>query len=134
MKNLKILIIFTLIISIINACGPEPMDTCFKIKNVSNHDVKLSFFNMYIDSYVPKDTSFFIGINSEIDFHPPFSGIEDSAYVIFDDVKQLIYKRDDGKARNILDLNSYDREIIDGCVYNKYLIKDEDYDNAEEIE
>jgi len=137
--------IIIIIISLsIASCGGrwENIDTHidYTIKNVSTHNVKLKVFDAYM-SYVVEDTTFLITSNSAISYEfinrapvNPFGGAEDSAYIIFDDVKQIIYRRDDGQARNILDINSYTGGQVKEYWYQyRYEITDEDYANALEI-
>jgi len=140
MEKLKKILLAVIVISIMNSCvmKPEPPDlhNHYTIKNVSTHSVKLKVFNAYLN-YVFKDTTFVFSTNSEIllsfiNTSPdrPLSGFESSAYIIFDNIKQIIYVRDDGQARNILDINSY----VEGKVNQyQYEITDEDYANAVEI-
>jgi hypothetical protein len=118
---------------------PEDTQIDFTIKNVSTHNVKLKVFNAFFD-FVGKDTTFLLPINSEITYQYtnivgyPFGGGEDSAYIIFDNVKQIIYRRDDGKLRNILDIKSYiGGEVKEYWYQYRYEITNEDYANAVEI-
>jgi len=134
---MKKIILLLVIILGIYSCGPEPEDLTieYTINNVSTHKVKLTFFNVYISDYVYKDTAFFIIPNSNIEYHPPFGGTNDSAYIVFDNTRQIIYKRDDGLSRNILDKNNYIGGKVDDYLYQyKYEITDDDYANATPIE
>ena len=142
MKNLIRIIITAFFISMIYSCfDPEPVTpkNDYTIKNVSSYNVKLKVFDAYFD-YLYKDTTFLININEEIYYRyvnrsgAPFGGGEDSAYVIFDDIRQIIYRRYDGNPKNILDINSY--YVVknsDTWQEYEYFITDDDYDNAEEI-
>ena len=144
MEKLKIIIVF-IAFSMLNSCimKPEPEDpeTNYIIRNISAHDVKLTVFDAYFD-YVWKDTTFIFEPNTEISYtyyegtiHYPFGGAEDSAYIIFDNLKQLIYRKNDGQARNILNFDSYSGGKVDDYLYQyKYEITDTDYANATPIE
>ncbi len=59
----------------------------------------------------------------------------DSAYITFDNAKRLIYRKEDGKPRNILELNGYDSGLENEYWFKfQYNITNEDYDNAIIIE
>lgn len=133
---MKILFFFLLIIIGIISCKPEPNDLIeeYLIKNSSNHNVELLFFNVYINDNITKDTVFSILSNSYIEYHPPFGGTNDSVYVIFDNIRQTIYNRNDGQVRNILDVNNFTGSKVDVYLYQYvYEITKEDYENAIEL-
>jgi hypothetical protein len=119
---------------------PENTQIYFTIKNLTTHNVKLKVFNAYL-SYVFEDTTFLITPNSAILYeiidrppYRPFGAGGDSAYMVFDNVKQIIYRRDDGQTRNILDINSHTGGQVTEYYYKyQYEITDEDYANAVEI-
>jgi len=129
---------------ILNSCimDPEPEDTYSKyiIRNLSTHNIKLTIFDAYFD-YEWKDTTFLLDTISEISYgyysgtiNYPFGGAEDSAYIVFDDLRQLTYIQGDGQVRNILDINSYSGGKTDDYSYQFYYeITDDDYENAIEI-
>jgi hypothetical protein len=138
MEKLKI-IIMLVAISLINSCimEPEPEDTIveYTINNSSSHNIELTFFNVYVADYLYKDTTFFLTQNSNIEYHPPFGGTNDSSYIIFDSIRQIIYRRNDGQARNILDKNNYTGGKVNDYLYQyEYEITDDDYENAIPIE
>jgi hypothetical protein len=106
MKKYLIPLLITFLFSF---CEPEPYDTVieYSINNSSTHNVSLTFFNVYISDNNYKDTIFYLAQNSNIKYHPPFGGTNDSCYIIFDGDRQIIYRRNDGQPRNILDVNSF---------------------------
>ena len=119
-----------------NSCRPEPYDTVieYAINNISTHNVSLTFFNVYISDNNYKDTTFYLAQNSNIKYHPPFGGVNDSCYIIFDGDRQIIYRRNDGQPRNILDVNSFTGGSVSDYLYQYlYEITEEDYTNAVEI-
>jgi hypothetical protein len=133
-------IIFASVIYLMCSCGPEPQDVMvnYNIKNISSHNVELTiFFYNHIS-----DTTISISSKGEIKrsypdmvLDDPFGGAEDSAYIIFDSLKQLIYRRDDGQARNIIEIDSYTGGKVNDHLYQyEYEITDEDYENALPIE
>jgi len=129
MKNT---IYFVLINIGLYACGPEPYNAEIKylISNASTHNIELTFFHMPES----KDTIFFLFPDSIIEYNSAIGGIADSAYLIFDNVKQIIYRWNDGKFRNILDENNYFGGKENDYLYQYiYEISDEDYENAIEI-
>jgi len=139
MRNLLLIVI--IIFSFLGCTGVEPEDEIidYTIKNVSSHNVELKVFDAYFD-FVYKDTAFLLASNEEFTYqyinlsNRPFSGNCDSAYITFDNTRYLVYIRDDGQDRNILDINSYDGGLVKGDWYQyQYFITDEDYDNAKEI-
>lgn len=129
MKNTVYIV---LIIIGLYSCGPEPYNAEIKylISNASTHNIELIFFHM--PEY--KDTIFFLLPNSIIEYNSAIRGISDSAYLNFDNDKQIIYRWNDGKSRNILDENNYFGGKENDYLYQYvYAISDEDYDNAIEI-
>jgi len=137
-------IIYLLIMPLFLSCGTgEPMDDTqidYITKNISSHNVQLIIFyknsnNIYKDTVfsIPSDNEIKLSyINIIVD--SPFGLPNDSAYIIFDNIKQIIYVRDDGQARNILDINSYEGGKVTEYSYKyQYEITDEDYANAVEI-
>ena len=139
---MKKLIILASAIYLMCSCGPEPEDmiTDYIIKNSTMHNVELTIFYTFFDKN-NGDTTFSIPAKEEIkesyfsmNIDSPFGGAEDSAYIIFDNAKQIIYRRDDGQLRNILDINSYlGGEVKEYWYQYQYTITDEDYANALEI-
>jgi len=127
-------IIFLLVIILgIYACGPEPYNAEIKylISNASTHNIELTFFHM--PEY--KDTIFFLFPDSIIEYNSAIGGTADSAYLNFDNVKQIIYRWNDGKYRNILDENYYFGGKENSYLYQYvYEITNEDYENATSIE
>ena len=144
-ETMKNYIIYILIALTIASCGTgEPMDNPqidYTIKNVSMHSVKIKVFDAEIDNVYGDTTFLFPSINSEISYSSHggiiyvFGGSEDSVYVIFNDTLRIIYRRDDLNPRNIIDINSWTGgEVNDNLYKYEYLITDEDYENAENIE
>jgi hypothetical protein len=81
-----------------------------------------------------KDTIFFLSPDSIIEYNSAIKGTADSAYLNFDNVRQIIYRWNDGKYRNILDENNYFGGKENNYLYQYvYEISDEDYENAIEI-
>ena len=143
-EKMKKKILFLAAILFIISCEPEPEDPelYYTIKNVSTHNLKLTVFDLFVqESNYYCDTTFLLIENSEIVFRykylssidGAFGPAADSTYIIFDDIKQLIYKRGDGKNRNIFDIENYIERKIDYNFQFTYLISDEDYENAVEI-
>ncbi len=140
MKNY---ILYILIVLAIESCGPgEPMDNPqidYAIKNISNHNVEIKVFDAHLD-FVYIDTTFSFFPNSEIKYSSNggiiyvFGGSEDSAFVTFNSLRRIIYRRDDGKSRNIIDIKSWNGGKVNDYLYQyQYTITDEDYANAIEI-
>lgn len=130
---------------VIISCGPKPEDSklYYTIKNASTHILKLKVFDLFDqESNNYCDTTFLLNENSEIIFRyeylssidGAFGPAADSVYIIFDDIKQLIYKRGDGKNRNIFDIENYEEIEIDDDLQFTYSITNEDYENAILIE
>ncbi|MBI9056011.1 MAG: hypothetical protein JEY96_19475 [Bacteroidales bacterium] len=139
MKKIEIILLINIIITVLmfNSCEPEPENVKidYKIINESGFNVKLNFFNIYMKDNVYKDTTFMLEINSEIEYHPPFGGVEDSVYIIFDNSKQIVYRRNDGQIRNILNESSFEYiKIDDSYIIYEYILTDKDYEIAEDIE
>jgi len=144
MKKINIVVAMLLTFLLISACGPEPFDTYtdYTVKNTSSYNVKLTVFDVDFDSVIKnKDTTFLISPGGKINYvslnwvREPFSGQSDSAYIIFDNNKQITYKQHDEKQRNILDINNYIGGEENDYLYKyEYTITDEDYDNAVDIE
>lgn len=132
----------------VSSCGTgEPeTQTEFIIENVSSYKVELTVFDAGMPNQYSKDVTFLLNSNSEVSHYyitdgenqpytSPFSGSADSAYVVFDDNLQIIYRRDDSNLRNILDINSYvGGKIGDSYFKYTYYITDEDFENAVDIE
>ena len=133
---MKKYIIPLLITFLFNSCRPEPYDTEveYSINNSSSHKVSLTFFNVYISDNNYKDTTFYLAQKANVKYHPPFGGTNDSCYIIFEEKKQVIYRRNDGKPRNILDMNSFTESKVSNYLYQyQYEITDDDYNNAVDI-
>ena len=114
------------------ACEPEPYNAEIKylIFNASNHNIELTSFHMPES----KDTIFFLSPDSIIEYNSAIKGTADSGYLNFDNVRQIIYRWNDGKYRNILDENNYFGGKENNYLYQYvYEISDEDYENAIEI-
>ena len=134
---MKKLIIFATVIFAFCSCGPEPENTRidYITKNISSHNVNLLVF---YKNYNNKDTLFSIPSKVEIkqsyinqDVDCPFNLNYDSAYTIFDNVKQTIYRRNDGNVRNILNVKNYITiKFTESQIIYLYDITDEDYANA----
>ena len=142
MKRIKIIIFFVLTLFLVNCFEPEPTNCVeeYIIENISEHNVNLLVFYKDIEN-ISNDSLFVIDNDKEIIFSYmniitiiPFGLLVDSIYMDFDETLRIIYRKDDGKPRNILDLNSYAGGLVKGNYYKyQYFITDEDYDNAEEI-
>lgn len=145
---MKRIIILVITVFLIHSCWiePEPEDvkSNYTIKNASTHNVKLKIFDLYIqESNYYCDTTLLLMQSSEVSFQykflsyldGAFGPAADSVYIIFDDVRQIIYRRNDGNPRDIFNINNWDK-IIESDTYFKYIyiITDEDYSNATTIE
>ena len=139
---MKIHILLLAITLFIISCEPEPEDpnTEFYIKNISSHNVEITIFNAGMPNQSPTDAIISLPSNSGTSYHYvsydgyPLVDPVDSAYIKFNDEKQIIYRKNDGQSRNILDINSWD--YISGVSIEHiyiYSITDEDYNNAIEI-
>ena len=127
------------ILAMYSCFDPEPTDTKidYITKNISLHNVKLVIFYKNYNNQ-NKDTIFTLSPNEEIKqryinryVDCPFGLPADSGYIVFDESRQIVYKRDDGKLRNILDVNNYVGGLVKGEWYKyQYYITDEDYANA----
>jgi hypothetical protein len=129
MKNF---IIILLIFISLFSCKPEPYNAEIKylISNASTHNIELTFF--HTPDY--KDTIFFIFPDSIIEYNSAIGGFADSAYLNFDNVKQIIYRLNDGMTRNILVEDNYMGGKVNDYLYQYvYEITEEDFENAIEI-
>jgi len=146
MKKLIIVIFFINILML--SCGTkEETRTEFIIKNNSSHNAELTVYDAQMPNQNPKDVTFKLDNNSEISYYYviegengpfndyPLGATADSACVIFNDNLQIIYRNNDLNPRNILDISSWD-EVIESDTYFKYIyiITNDDYNNAVEIE
>lgn len=124
--------------------GLEDIILDYTIKNESTHIIKLKVFDLFVqESNIYYDTTYLLFENSEIVFqYKNLSSIDgvfgpaaDSTDIIFDDIKHLKYKRDDGKNGNIFDIKNWNVIIANGILYKyEYSITDEDNENADLIE
>ncbi len=140
MKKYRLLLAIIFIIS----CEPEPYDAQlnFTIHNNSKYMVELGIFKSKFSNSPIRDTSFTIGSGSELNYtfynksgQEPFGMSSDSAYITFDNIRRLIYKREDNQIKNILDVNSWKVDTVNDHTYEfEYFITDEDYENAVLIE
>jgi len=136
------ILVFVIIAMAMNSCKPEPKDltTSFTIENTSSHHVELTIYNGYFD-YVYKDTTIQLGIDSNVHYKyinippdSPFGGYEDSAVIVFDNLKQIIYRRNDSQPRSILNIENFTGGKVKSYSYDyQYGITNEDYLNASEI-
>ncbi|MDX9695117.1 MAG: hypothetical protein RBT49_04930 [Bacteroidales bacterium] len=134
MKKYTILLAILFIIS----CGPEPADPVAEliIKNHSTYPLELTIYNAGIANQSPHDITFSLPINNETVYFY-WSDIEllispaDSTFITFNNEKRIIYRKNDGQPRNILDINSweYKQGVSVENIYI-YTITDEDYENA----
>jgi len=146
MKRIIILIIF--IGFMVSSCGTGEPETRteFIIENISSYKVELTVFDAGMPNQYSKDATFLLNPNSDVSHYyitdgenqpytSPFSGSADSAYIVFDDTLQIIYRYGDSNLRNILDISNWD-EVIESDTYFKYIyiITNDDYNNAVEIE
>jgi len=142
MKKITIFIIIGLIIC---SCEPEPQDpnTHFQIKNNSSYNVEVTIYNARVPDKSLDDLTIFLSSNYAMTYSYVCSSNEyplldeaDSAIIVFNDERQIIYRKNDDQLRNILDISSWNEEI--SAVYYKYLytysIENEDYENAVNIE
>jgi len=136
------ILVFVLLVLAMNSCKPEPADSEYDyiIINNSSYHVNLNIFYLNYDS-VPKDSLLALSSNAEIKNHHinynpgnAFSLPVDSVFLIFDNTKRLVYRKDDGQLRNILDINNYTGGKVNDYWYKyQYIITNEDYFNASEI-
>lgn len=133
------ILVFIIIALAMNFCKPEPEDNIYdySIRNNSSYHVDLVVF--YNDSdNILKDSLFVLNSNTEIknqyiNNNPgnAFSLPVDSVFLIFNNTKRLIYRKDDGQLRNILDINNYTEEKVNDYWYKyQYIINNEDFLNA----
>ena len=140
MKKYGLLLVVLFIIS----CEPEPYDKQlnFTINNNSKYTIELDIFKSYFPNSPIRDTSLTIVSGSELIYtfynksgQEPFGMSSDSAYITFDSIRRLIYKREDSQIRNILDVNSWKVDTVNIHTYEfEYSFTDEDYENAVLIE
>lgn len=144
-KIMKRIIIIAVALLTMHACWiePEPEDPTieFYIKNISSQNVEITIFNAGIPNQSSKDITFPLASNSGISYfygcssnEYPLVDAADSAFIIFNNERQIIYRKNDGRLRNMLDINIWDREsnaVID-YIYI-YTINNEDYENAVNI-
>jgi len=139
MRNLLIFIFFVLALI---SCKPESNDCDYRfiILNSSNYHLDIIVFYLNSDS-IPRDTLFTLNPNDEYKFEyinrfpgNAFGLLADSVYLIFDNTKRIIYKKDDQDPRNILLLDACENEIENEYWYTfRYYITNEDYSNAKFI-
>ncbi|MBN1182271.1 MAG: hypothetical protein JXB49_08295 [Bacteroidales bacterium] len=135
-------LIFMITVSIIISCGNgEPgminSQIDYITKNTSIHNVKIIIFYENVNN-IKEDTIFSIPPNLEIIqryinqiVDCPFGLPADSANIVFNDQKQITYRKNDGKSRNILDVNNYTGGLVKDEWYQyQYFITDEDYNNS----
>ena len=146
LKMMKKFFVLIIVASFAASCGPEPDDPIldYTIRNKSEHNVKLKIFDLFIqESNVHCDTTILLEQNSEVVFQykflsyydGAFGPASDSVYIIFDDTKQIVYKRNDEYFRNIYDINNWEGGNVNDELYEYlYIITDVDYDNAVLIE
>lgn len=138
-------IIFLIVISfLVTLCSDGGTDTVFYVKNNSGHSVKLSIFNVEIQSKSwVKDTTYVLPNLSEINNTVslkghgyamlPF-GNPDSAYIVFDNSLIIMFKRNDPNIRNVLNFDSYTGGKKEDNLYEfTYTITEDDYKNAKPI-
>ncbi len=121
---------------------PEPANPSmeFSIQNFSSYNLELTIFNAGIPSQSPKDTTVFLPTNNGISyFYYSISEslVEpaDSAFIIFSNERQIIYRKYDDQPRNLLGINNWESISNPNFLFQYiYNITDEDYENAEEIE
>jgi len=143
MKNF--IIIFSIFISLFS-CGPKPeaLTIEYKINNISTHNVKILVYHRHpndVGTYSDTNIVFLLPQNEELKMmyinrhvDSPFGLLNDSAFVVFDNIKQIIYRRGDGQLRNILDINSYTGGKVNDYSYQyQYEITNEDYAVAIDI-
>ncbi|HRW63112.1 MAG TPA: hypothetical protein P5132_06470 [Bacteroidales bacterium] len=141
----KLIILLVIIGLIIYSCEPEPQDptTHFQIKNNSSYNVEVTIYNARMPDNSLDDLTVFLSSNYAMTYSYVCSSNEyplmdkaDSAIIVFNDERQIIYRKNDDQLKNILDISSWNEEI--SAVYYKYLyiysITNEDYENAENIE
>lgn len=131
-----------------SSCGtgePESI-TEFIIKNTSSHMVGLTVFDAKLpEQFNTENITILLNSNSEENYYYSLDGehmfidfvfgrTADSAYLVFDDTLQIIYRQNDLNPRNILDINSWDgvKESDTYFIYS-YSITNDDYENAVNI-
>lgn len=139
MRSIPFAILFTIVFF---SCRPEPYDleTRFTIYNESSHYIELTIYQTYFD-YIYKDTTFQLPSGTKFSYEyinipaeTPFGGAEDSAVIVFDNSKRIIYRKNDNQSRNILDINSFTCKRISLYFYDyQYSITDDDYLNASQV-
>jgi hypothetical protein len=140
-----------LLLLLVTGCIKEyETSAWYKIKNISNHEVKIKIFHFYTQ-YMGAgniDSTFILSLNSEIEYFykqkcdrkgPEENTVEpfidaDSAYIIFDGSYRISYRQTDSNPRNILHMSSYAGGKTDKRIFKyQYYITDEDYKNAVKI-
>ncbi len=144
---MKKFIILTLVIGLfISSCGDgEPKydtSTKYTIINSSNQNVKLIVEDAYFNNeYI--DTIYVLLPNTEIQhlnkhmtpIDGPFGPSADTVIVVFNDIKQITYFRNDGNPKSLFNINSFEGGYTKYGLYEyQYYITDEDYSNATTIE
>ena len=139
---MKIYILLLAITLLIISCGPVEKNPNRKlsIENNSSYNVEITIFNAGLPDQAPTDAIISLPSNTGRSYFYESSDeyllVEpaDSAYIKFNDERQIIYRKNDGQPRNILDVNSWDytNGVSVEHVYT-YSITDEDYENAIEI-
>ena len=140
-------ILLLIIILIINSCIKEKaVTTSFIVKNLSDYHVDLLIFGFEDNLKAKVDTIFNIPTDSQIKvcyggtlgtsvYNFPFGIDVDSAFIVFENLRRTIYRRENISNRNILNIQSYTGGKIDDDYYEYiYSIINEDFNNAIPIE
>ncbi len=144
---MKKFIVLTIVIGLfISSCGDgEPKydtSTEYTIKNISTQKVKLIVEDDYFNNEY-KDTIYLLLPNTEIQhlnehmtpIDGPFGPGADTVIVVFNDIKQIIYFRDDGKPKSLFNIKSFEGSYTKYGLYKyRYYITEEDYSNATTME
>jgi hypothetical protein len=73
-----------------------------------------------------------ITLTSELSSQTPLSEVSDSVYILFNNERQIVYKRDAFQTnKNIFNIDNYEGGYVDYGVWRyRYYITSEDYQNA----
>ena len=144
--KMKAINISILTAALLYSCTGEPMDIVneYVVENISSHDVKLIVYERFPkedNSFLDSNIVYIIPQNGEIRMNyidvlanSPFGLFNDSASIIFDNIRIIKYNKDDIQARNILNIDNFNGGKIDKYFYQYfYYITNDDYENAIEV-
>jgi hypothetical protein len=144
----KLLIGFLLALTFV-ACkdDDEDLQNMFRHKNDTNYPVKIIVYGEGVSligntstdtiSIAPSDT-FSMGYDCVGDFckgsnTEPFRGLADSARIVFDGKKQLLFTSEQGCNLNILCRNAYKKEVEFDKLVLQFTIDNQLYEQSQEI-